>query len=220
MNIKRFLLQTNGYSIPSILIESFKSLGTVIILHGYGGNKEEQLGLGWRIAESGFNTCLIDLPGHGENSDYFDGDIQSYVDAVVNYYNAKKTITIGHSVGGRLALNSNASYAIGLSPTLVREFSQETKHLINNVRSYRVRQVKDDFLWELHRQLPLSDCFEREKNLIIFGSRDIPEISNACKKIRECSDCVIEIDQALHFDIYLNETVFNIIINKLKQWIH
>ena len=80
MDIKKLFIQSNGYNIPSILIEPPESSGIVIIIHGYGGSKEEQLGSGWRISLSGFTSCLIDLPGHGENTDYFDGDIKSYID--------------------------------------------------------------------------------------------------------------------------------------------
>lgn len=221
MNIKRISIQTNGYNVPCILIEPDRSLGIVIIIHGYGGSKEEQLGLGWRIAESGFTSGLIDLPGHGENLDYFDGDIKLFVDSLINHFKEKgRTIAIGHSLGGRLSLISTADYVIGISPTLVKHFSNETKGLIKNIRSYRVRGLNNEFLWELHNQLPLFDPHDKKDALIIFGSRDVPEISNSCRKIQETANIVFEIDKALHNDIYLNEKVFEIIIKQLKQWIN
>jgi esterase/lipase len=220
MDINRILLQTNGFNIPSILIEPSKSLGFVIIIHGYGGSKEEQLGLGWRISESGFTTCLIDLPGHGENLDYFDGDIKRYVDSIIDYYKDKgRIMVIGHSVGGRLSLTSQGKYVIGISPTLDNDFSNETKGFIKNIRSYRVRERDVEFLWQLHRQLPVFDLTESKEALIIFGTRDVPEIANSCKRIKENANIVFEIDKAFHNDIYLNEKVFEIIINQLKQWI-
>jgi len=221
MNIKRISAHTKGFNIPCILIEPPKSSGIVIIIHGYGGCKEEQLGLGWRISESGFTACLIDLPGHGENMDYFDGDIKLYIDSVIDYYKDKgKIIVIGHSVGGRLSLTSQGNYVIGISPTLVKDFSNETKGFIKNIRSYRVRERDDEFLWELHRQLPLFDLPEKKNALIIFGSRDVPEISISCKKIQENSNIVFEIDKAFHNDIYLNERTFEIIVTQLKQWMN
>jgi dienelactone hydrolase len=219
MNINRILIQKNGFNIPGILIEPVDSLGIVIIIHGYGGSKEEQLGLGWRISEAGFTSCLIDLPGHGENMDYFDGDIKLRVDSVIDHFKDKnRIIVIGHSVGGRLSLTSKANHVIGISPTLGKDFSNETKGFIKNIRSYRVREQDDEFLWSLHRQLPLFDLTERKKALIIFGSRDVPEIVNSCKRIQENSNIVFEIDKAFHNDIYLNEKVFEIIINTIKQW--
>jgi hypothetical protein len=222
MNIHRNLIQSNGYNIPSIIIEPSESIGIVIIIHGYGGNKEEQLGLGWRISESGFTSCLIDLPGHGENDDYFEGDIKLYVDSVIDFYKKKesKIIVVGHSIGGRLSLVSKAAYVIGISPTLVKEFSEGTKGFTTNIRSYRVRQLNDDFLWSLHRQLPLFDIAEKKAALIIYGSRDIPEIIKSCKELKEKTNNVFEVDKVLHSDSYTNERVFEIIITHLKQWIN
>jgi hypothetical protein len=220
MNIKRISDQINGLNFRGILIEPPNSLGTVIIIHGYGGSKEEQLGLGWRIFESGYSACLIDLPGHGENMDYFEGDIKQYVDSIIDYYKDKgRLIVIGHSVGGRLSLTSQGNYVIGISPTLVNDFSNETKGFIKNIRSYRVRERDVEFLWYLHRQLPVFDMTESDDALIIFGTRDVPEIANSCKRIKENANIVFEIDKAFHNDIYLNEKVFEIIINQLKQWI-
>jgi hypothetical protein len=220
MNINRISIQKNGFNIPSIVIEPTDSLGIVIIIHGYGGSKEEQLGLGRRISEAGFTTCLIDLPGHGENIDYFDGDIKLYVDSVIDYYkNKSKIVVIGHSVGGRLSLTSQANYVIGISPTLVQDFSNETKGFIKNIRSYRARERDNEFLWILHRQLPLFDLTENKAAIIIFGTRDVSEIVNSCKSIQQNSNIVFEIDKALHNDIYLNERVFEIIISQIKKWI-
>jgi hypothetical protein len=220
MNINRVSIQKNGFNIPSIIIEPTDSLGMVIIIHGYGGSKEEQLGLGWRISEAGFTTCLIDLPGHGENLDYFDGDINLYVDSVIDYYkNKNKIVVIGHSVGGRLSLTSQANYVIGISPTLVQDFSNETKGFIKNIRSYRVRERDNEFLWILHKQLPLFDLTESKAAIIIYGTRDVPEIVNSCKSLQQNSNIVFEIDKAFHNDIYLNEGVFEIIISQIKKWI-
>ena len=221
MNIKRISIQTKGFTIPGIMIESPGSMGMVIIIHGYGGTKEEQLGLGWRIAESGFSACMIDLPGHGENTDYFEGDIKSYVDSLTDYFKENNNIivTLGHSLGGRLSLISNADYVIGLSPTLINDFKSYTKFFVKNNRSYRVRERDDEFLWSLFKELPQFDANNGSNALIIFGTRDIPEIVNSCRKAQNDKTKVIEIDEALHGDIYLNEKVFEIIINQLKQWI-
>jgi dienelactone hydrolase len=219
MNINRISIRKNGFDIPAILIEPPDSFGIVIIIHGYGGCKEEQLGLGWRISEVGLTSCLIDLPGHGENMDYFGGDIKLCVDSLIDYFkNKNRIIVIGHSVGGRLSLTSQADHVIGISPTLGKDFSNETKGFIKNIRSYRVREQDDEFLWLLHKQLPSFELTEGKKALIIFGSRDVPEIADSCKRIKENSNIVFEIDKALHNDIYLNEKVFEIIINTIKDW--
>jgi hypothetical protein len=219
MNIKSTLIQSHGFKIPSIIIESDNSLGLVIIIHGYGGSKEEQLGLGWRVSEAGFSSCMIDLPGHGDNMDYFDGDIQTYIESLFDYFNNyKNIIVLGHSIGGRLALTSKAKYVIGISPTLFKDFSNETKSFIKNIRSYRVRERDDGFLWTLHQHLPLFDLNENKNFLIIYGTRDVSEISSYCKNLQQVSTKVIEIEKAMHNDIYLNTKTFEIIIDQLKKW--
>jgi hypothetical protein len=220
MITNRIMIKLNGFDITGILIEPKDSLGTVIIVHGYGGSKEEQLGLGWRIAECGFSSFMIDLPGHGENKATFEGNIKLYVDSAIEFFKINgKVISIGHSVGGRISLTSRADYVIGISPTLVKEFSNETMCFINNFRSYRVRQHDDEFLWLLHKQLPLFDITNDEKAMVIYGSRDVPEIVASCRQLKGKIKNISEIEKAMHNDIYLDEKVFKIIIDQLKLWI-
>ena len=219
MDITRKTIQANRHRIPCIIIEPKESFNTAILIHGYGGCKEELLGLGLRVAECGFTSCLIDLPGHGENLDNFTGDVRGYVNAVIEYYRgSRKIVAIGHSLGGRIALASNAKYVIGISPSLPKEFSAPTREFIKNIRGYRVREQNPDFLWDLHRELPSFDIAAPKKALLLFGSRDVPEIISECKTIQISTNYVLEIYNALHSDIYVNEKVNNIIVRKLKEW--
>lgn len=41
--------------------------GTVVLLHGFTGRKEDHLPVAERFCAAGFRCLLIDLPGHGEN---------------------------------------------------------------------------------------------------------------------------------------------------------
>ena len=54
--------------------------------------------------------------------------------------------------------------------------------------------------------------------LIIFGDRDIPEIAQTCKELRQQGVRGIEIDQALHNDIFLNEETINRATEQLRAW--
>jgi predicted alpha/beta-fold hydrolase len=65
MDIENRFLPGDGCKVPAILIQPEDPIGAAVIVHGYGGNKEEQLGLGWRVAEAGLVACVIDLRGHG-----------------------------------------------------------------------------------------------------------------------------------------------------------
>ncbi|SMC21757.1 hypothetical protein SAMN02745134_01439 [Clostridium acidisoli DSM 12555] len=66
MNITRETIKGNGFSVPSIVFTPSDLQGAAVIIHGYGGSKEEQLGLAYRVAEAGLKTFVIDLRGHGE----------------------------------------------------------------------------------------------------------------------------------------------------------
>ena len=66
MEIERETIYGDGFTVPCVTFKPSNSRGAVILVHGYGGSKEEILGLAWRIAENRFTTCAIDLRGHGE----------------------------------------------------------------------------------------------------------------------------------------------------------
>ena len=55
--------------------------------------------------------------------------------------------------------------------------------------------------------------------LILYGTRDIPGIVEACRKINGTYMVVThEIEDALHTDIYLNEETYRIINKQLRRW--
>jgi alpha-beta hydrolase superfamily lysophospholipase len=62
------------------------SKGAVVEVHGYGGFKEETLGLAWRIAEKGFTTGVIDLRGHGEHLLDLDKNILSDLETAISHF--------------------------------------------------------------------------------------------------------------------------------------
>jgi hypothetical protein len=220
MKIEHYHKVINNYNIPCIEITPEMSKGRIILMHGFGGNKEEQLGLGLRIAETAFSVCIIDLPGHGENKSLFPENIDSQLNSLIDYYkNAGETVVaIGHSVGGRLALTSNADYFIGISPTLTGGFSEGTQSIIRNMRDYRVNLKEENALWDLQNNLPFYDINRIDKTLIIVGSRDVPEIIKCCMKLKNDDNKVYMIENALHSDIFLNEETFELINNQLRIW--
>jgi alpha-beta hydrolase superfamily lysophospholipase len=64
-DINNHFLPVDGYKITAILIQPEEPPGAAVIVHGYGGNKEEQLGLGRQVADAALVACVIDLRGHG-----------------------------------------------------------------------------------------------------------------------------------------------------------
>lgn len=220
MNIQRQLIKNGGFNVPCIMLKPSNSYGAAVITHGYGGSKEEQLGLAWRTAEMGLTTCVIDLRGHGEHSANLDENILSDVEAAIEYCRAYgKVAAIGHSLGGRLSLISSSDYAVGISPALSSHFNSETQNALKNLRSYRVRETSCEKFFEVMEKLPLYEFKPDKQAAIIYGSRDIQDIILSCNELKSKGTSVIEIKNALHNDIFTLEITFQTVIEQLKKWL-
>ncbi len=219
MNIRQEAITAEGFGIPCIILEPSVSHGAAVVVHGYGGCKEEQLGLAWRVAHAGIRACVIDHRGHGEHKLPLDEDVLQDVEIVIKYCRSfGKVAAIGHSSGGRLCLISSADFAIGLSPALKTTYSAETQRLINDFRSYRVREAYSGVNFEVLKKLPVPQPIDNTRTLILFGSRDVPEIVSSCKELRAKGNRIVEIDRALHNDIFLLEETFRHVVKKLTEW--
>lgn len=219
MDIRRQILKDNGFNVPCIILTPSYLQGAAVVIHGYGGSKEEQLGLAYRIAEIGLKTCVIDLRGHGEHRLSLDEKVILDVETAIKYCrHFGKVVAIGHSLGGRLALISSADYAIGISPALSTTFGEGTQKILKNVRGYRVREPFSGELLEVLKKLPVFNFNDNMKKSIIYGSRDIPEIMSSCISLKVKNSSVIEIENALHSDIFTFESTFQSLINQLKEY--
>lgn len=219
VNIDRQLIQGNGFAIPAVMLTPPETKGACVVTHGYGGCKEEQLGLAWRVAEFGLTTCVIDLRGHGENGLPYDENVLSDVEAAVQYCRRfGKVVAIGHSLGGRLSLLSKADYVIGVSPALNKAFSVQTREFIKLSRSYRVKETDPDVNFKALDNLPEWQFDVSANARILFGSRDVPEIVSACSQLMEKGAAVFKIDRAAHGDIFLLEKTFETILGQLMEW--
>lgn len=79
----------------------------LLILHGFLGMLDNWKTLGGQYSESGFEVHLIDQRNHGQSfwSDEFNYDLLS--DDLLRYmehYNLDKAIILGHSMGGKTAM--------------------------------------------------------------------------------------------------------------------
>ncbi len=194
--------------------------GGVVLLHGYGGCKEEQLGLAWRLAELGFATCAIDLRGHGEHPAPMDLDMPRNVEAAIAHCRQYGPVTaIGHSLGGRLALLSSAEYGIGISPSLDREYGERTRTMLHNMRSYRVAAASFELLFDIQAALPVWQPAAARPSLVLYGERNVPEIYAACSALANTPQHPVRaISQALHSDIFLLEETIQCIQEQLRDW--
>lgn len=90
--------------------------GTIILLHGIRANKEHFLPMAKQLADSSFNSVLIDLRAHGESEGKFctygfseKADISILVDSIINRDDLSDNIGVwGQSLGGAVALQSMA----------------------------------------------------------------------------------------------------------------
>jgi len=219
MQIQRLTIPSHDAKIPAVLISAAESVGAVVLVHGIGGCKEELLGLAWRLAEMGCASLVIDLRGHGENTLPLDFDVVSDVNAAIALAARFGPVAaVGHSMGGRLALLSSADYVFAISPALEQVYGEKTYHSVRSKRNHRVRESMPDAGFKLMRHLPHWGRAKNKEAAFVFGTRDIPEIADACRRLKEGGESVLEIPGALHGDIFLMETTIQILLAQLKGW--
>ena len=90
-----------------------------LILHGFLGMSDNWKTLGAKFSEQGFEVHLIDQRNHGKSfhSNHFDysflsEDLKQYTD----HYGLRDVILLGHSMGGKTAMQFSCSY-----PTLIKK---------------------------------------------------------------------------------------------------
>ncbi|MEN6573668.1 alpha/beta hydrolase, partial [Methanobacterium aggregans] len=141
MEIKREQILGEGFTVPCVSIIPEDAVGAAVVIHGYGGSKEEQLGLAWRLALCGAATFAVDIRGHGENLHILDGDALNDLETIIEYAGEfGKVAAVGHSMGGRMALVSSAEYRLGISPSLGTTFHEGIHEVMGKKRSYRVKE--------------------------------------------------------------------------------
>jgi len=112
-----------------------------LMIHGYGGCKEEMLGLGIHLCETvASEVVLIDLPGHGGSNGEFSADsvfrAMRHVDEVY-----PTLFAIGHSIGARICLGaSSAAMIAGICPPLRPDILEGNKEVARSLRQRRVKE--------------------------------------------------------------------------------
>jgi len=106
----------------------------ILIVHGLNSNKEFMQILALALTDGGFETWVIDLPGHGDSSTEFDSD--SSVAAIGEALDTlpEDTIVLGHSMGAALlaemSMARHFDTAILLSPPPIPLAPLDIDHLL------------------------------------------------------------------------------------------
>ena len=179
MNLVRVndLTAADGHTVPALLLTpDVPPRGGAVVLHPYGGTKEQMLGVAFGLAERGIACLLPDLCGHGENYTPIGVGMLAEMEAAMRYARRLGPLTaVGLSLGGRLALMSSADCMVAISPSVVTEISPQGKWMFENFPSPAVREPYSGYVTELLDQLGPVRPHDRPC-LLLYAERDIPMI--------------------------------------------
>lgn len=185
MDIKRVagIKTDEGREIPALMVAPSPAGGGVVLCHGYGGAKEEMLGLAYYIAEAGLAALCPDMRGHGERQDLLELSVQKDLEACINYMRSYgKVGVVGHSMGGRLGLLSSADAVAAISSPAARQFPEEVKKMLTVLRSGQVKEKYPAYVLEILRDLPDIPANSKPK-LLIYGDKETPGIIMGVKEL-------------------------------------
>lgn len=199
----------------------------IIILHGWGSNKEIMKGaFGETLA--GFRHIYIDLPGFGKSTCSMalsTSDVARIVELLMIHMNASKDIIIGHSFGGKVALTLEPKVLVLLSSAgIYREKSLEVKTKImlfkllkifgfSKLRSLFVADDAKNLSEHMYQTFKnvvdedFSDEFSKYegKALLCWGKEDTATPLSSAEKIAALiQDSKLEVYEGDHFSFVQN----------------
>ena len=180
MNVVRIkdLNAPDGHTIPALLVApEVPPAGGAIVVHPYGGTKEQMIAVALGLAEKGVACLLLDLCGHGENYAEIGVGMVEELEAGLQYVRrfGPASAAVGISLGGRLALMSSAACMVAISPAVVAEVSPQGKWMFKNFPSPAVREPYSGYVTELLDRLGPVRKHDRPC-LLLYAERDIPMI--------------------------------------------
>jgi dienelactone hydrolase len=172
----------DGYTVPGYLFLPTAARAAAAVVHGYGGCKEQMLGLAARLAERGLAACAIDLRGHGEHPALLGPGLADDLEAAIAWLRRFGPVgALGHSLGGRLALASSADAVAALSPALTDRPSDAGRTMLLRVAGTSVRAPAPDTILDLLRGLPPAPIVDRP-TLLVHGAGDIPPLIHGLRE--------------------------------------
>jgi len=148
------LVSDDGHRVPAYLLAPPSARAGAVLAHGYGGCKEQMLGLAAPLGSG----LLLDLEA-----------------GIARLRPTGRTIAIGHSLGARLALMSSADVLVAISPALPSRPSEEGRQMLLHFGSTAVRAASPGQILQLLQEMGPVPSFARPK-LLIHARGDIPSL--------------------------------------------
>lgn len=158
------------------------SKGTVVFLHGYGMERSLSMPWGVLLADAGFASILVDLPGHGESPRKqvtFGVQEASYVnalaDSLIKSGYPAPYLLFGISLGATTAIRSAAARGDQWDIVLAFEPFDDIEDVIDN--------VADDLPWPLRwlattrRRAAMLEAIEAQTGVSSADMRLVPVLS-------------------------------------------
>jgi len=124
-----FVVSEAGFTVPVTRLEQpgVARVGDAVMVHGLSANRGVMMSLGRALARNGFAVYLLDVSGHGDNTDSFSfAAAEQSAGAAIRALAARgeihpeRAVLVGHSMGGdiviRLADRAPFAATVGISP--------------------------------------------------------------------------------------------------------
>ena len=177
------LRTADNHAVPAYIFVPETPRGGVAVIHGYGGCKEQMLGISARLGEDGWASLAFDLRGHGEHPASLNEGLLQDLEAALHWLRRYgRVVALGHSLGGRVALISSADLVIAISPAVASRPSEEGRQMLLAFGSTTVRSPRPDYILELLRQMEEVTKSDRPV-LLLHGDQDILTLIEGIRRV-------------------------------------
>lgn len=210
------LMSEDGHLVPAYLLTPPRVIAGAVLAHAYGGCKEQMLGVAAGLADAGFAALCPDLRGHGEHPAPLGPGLLLDLEAGLARLRALgRTVAIGHSLGGRLALMSTADVAVAISPAIPSRPSEEGRQMLLHFGSTAVRSASPNQILQLLQEMGPVPASGRPK-LLIRAKGDIPSLIEGITALAGAQPAALlwEIETDQHQEVTLGPGI----LSYLPRW--
>ena len=146
----------------------------IVFLHGWGANKNSFIWLKDNFSDK--SLIFVDFPGFGDSPEpenpYYVSDYVKILKEILDNYEIKCLILVGHSFGGRVAIKFSFLYQ--------NEYEKFKVCLVDSAGILPKRGIK--FYYNYHKFKFYKKFFPNSKKIKNFGSSDYRKLSNIMKQ--------------------------------------